>query len=63
MRPEVHCRVCGYAWPGPPWGADGQSPDYDICPCWDRSTLHDGLTTEKRLAHVPPGFAQVEDRS
>lgn len=85
MGSANNCRVCGYRWPTPPWGDDGESPDFDICPCceveagyedaspegarryraewlangapWaDESTPHDGLTTEERLTHVPPGF-------
>ena len=27
------CRVCGYELSEPPWGEDGQSPSWDICPC------------------------------
>ena len=85
MGDLYNCRVCGYRWPTPPWGDDGESPDFDICPCcqveagyedaspegarryrdewlargapWnDESTPHDGLSTEDRLTHVPPGF-------
>jgi hypothetical protein len=27
------CRVCGYSSDTYPWGEDGVSPSYDICPC------------------------------
>lgn len=27
------CRVCGLRFDDPPWGLDGQSPSFDICPC------------------------------
>lgn len=27
------CRVCGYLAETPPWGEDGKSPTYEICPC------------------------------
>ncbi|GKX55261.1 hypothetical protein SOASR030_13730 [Leminorella grimontii] len=27
------CRVCGAAQLEPPWGDDGDSPNYDICDC------------------------------
>jgi len=30
---NFHCRVCGYLPEMPPWGGDGQSPTYEICPC------------------------------
>ncbi|MFW2513982.1 hypothetical protein ACNI3K_09410 [Demequina sp. SO4-13] len=29
----MHCRVCGLELPEPPWGFDGNTPDYDYCPC------------------------------
>lgn len=33
----LRCRVCGYVEPDnprwAPWGADGQDPSWDICPC------------------------------
>jgi len=27
------CRVCGYAPADPPWGVDGSTPSFEICPC------------------------------
>ncbi|GGQ95257.1 hypothetical protein GCM10008957_04510 [Deinococcus ruber] len=27
------CRVCGYIYPVPPYGDDGDSPTYNYCPC------------------------------
>ncbi|MBB3644210.1 putative amidophosphoribosyltransferase [Rhizobium sp. BK619] len=27
------CRVCGYELSAPPWGDDGNSPTWEICPC------------------------------
>ena len=27
------CRVCGWLYPEPPWGADGRSPLFEYCPC------------------------------
>lgn len=32
-KKDNHCRVCGYGLPIPPWGADGRSPTWEICPC------------------------------
>jgi hypothetical protein len=30
---HLHCRVCGYKYDEPPWGQDGKTPSFDICPC------------------------------
>lgn len=27
------CRVCGMPQDEPPWGEDGRTPSFDICPC------------------------------
>ncbi len=27
------CRVCGYRSDEAPWGDDGRSPSFDLCPC------------------------------
>lgn len=28
-----YCRVCGYELSASPWGEDGKSPTWEICPC------------------------------
>lgn len=28
-----NCRVCGFELPEPPWGEDGETPTWEICPC------------------------------
>lgn len=28
-----NCRICGLYFEAPPWGEDGHSPTFDICPC------------------------------
>jgi hypothetical protein len=35
FSPPLHqgCRVCGYRNKDYPWGEDGKSPSYQICPC------------------------------
>jgi hypothetical protein len=33
MRKINNCRVCGYEMPSPPWGEDGKTPSWEICPC------------------------------
>ncbi len=30
---KLACRVCGMLQLDPPWGDDGRTPNYDICPC------------------------------
>lgn len=30
---EVFCRVCGLPLDEDPWGEDGKTPNYTICPC------------------------------
>lgn len=30
---ELACRVCGLIQEEPPWGDDGKTPNYEICPC------------------------------
>jgi hypothetical protein len=30
---KYRCRVCGLLCPEPPWGEDGNSPDFSICVC------------------------------
>jgi hypothetical protein len=30
---DNNCRVCGYELLAPPWGHDGHSPTWEICPC------------------------------
>jgi hypothetical protein len=35
MRSDVQffCRVCGLPQEDAPWGEDGRTPTYEICPC------------------------------
>lgn len=30
---NLRCKVCGFKYDEPPWGADGKSPSFDICVC------------------------------
>ena len=29
----LRCRVCGLPQKEPPWGEDGNTPNFEICPC------------------------------
>ncbi len=33
MKEEHYCRICGLYIEDKPWGNDGQSLTYEICPC------------------------------
>lgn len=33
MSNNLACRVCGYLQDDPPWGENGNCPNYDICDC------------------------------
>jgi hypothetical protein len=33
QQQSLFCRICCLQQEEPPWGEDGQSPSYDICPC------------------------------
>lgn len=33
MNEKYNCRICGFELEEPPWGDDGRSPNYNICPC------------------------------
>ncbi|MGN6435868.1 MAG: hypothetical protein ACTHMM_05010 [Agriterribacter sp.] len=30
---KQNCKVCGFYNDAPPWGEDGDSPTFEICPC------------------------------
>lgn len=30
---NLRCRVCGLLQDDPPWGADGRTPNFEICVC------------------------------
>ncbi|MBU2895224.1 hypothetical protein [Vibrio hepatarius] len=32
-KAQLACRVCGLIQIEPPWGKDGNSPNYEICDC------------------------------
>lgn len=45
-RNDNHCRVCGYELLEPPWGNDGRSPTWDICPCCGTEFGYEDCTPE-----------------
>lgn len=54
---RFRCRVCGFRLDEPPWGDDGASPQYDICPCcgcesgyWDCTPEAARMNRQKWLA-------------
>ncbi len=45
------CRVCGRRHETPPWGHDGISPSYEICPCCGVEFGYDDATRPAVLRH------------
>ena len=41
-----HCRVCGLYNETPPWGEDGLTPTYEICPCCGVESGNEDFTPE-----------------
>lgn len=41
-----NCRVCGLYLDTPPWGEDGKSPTYEICPCCSVEFGNEDYTVE-----------------
>lgn len=48
---ENFCRVCGYELSFSPWGEDGMSPSYEICPCCGAEFGCDDYTPESTMAY------------
>lgn len=42
---RLRCRVCGLPQATPPWGADGRTPSFDICPCCGTEFGYEDTTT------------------
>lgn len=43
---KLECRICGYKNESYPWGEDGKSPSYQICPCCGSQFGVDDITPE-----------------
>lgn len=43
---QHNCRVCGLYIENAPWGYDGMSPTYEICPCCGVEFGNDDYTIE-----------------
>jgi len=39
-----NCRVCGFDLLSPPWGNDGRTPSWEICPCCGTEFGYDDCT-------------------
>lgn len=46
-----NCRVCGYYMEDAPWGDDGQSPTYEICPCCGVEFGNEDYTLESTIEY------------
>ena len=48
MRPLYHCPICGLPLDFAPWGDDGKTPTYEICPCCGVEWGNEDYTPESR---------------
>lgn len=66
MHNNNACRVCGYELPSPPWGKDGASPTWDICPCCGTEFGYEDCTPasarEKRAQWIAGGMKWFDRR-
>lgn len=46
-----NCRVCGLYIDDKPWGEDGESPTYEICPCCNVEFGYEDNTLESTLKY------------
>jgi len=44
MKKEHYCRICGLYIEDLPWGEDGNTPSYEICPCCGVEFGHEDYT-------------------
>jgi hypothetical protein len=61
LNSEPYCRVCGYEPVDPPWGGDGRSPGFEMCPSCGVEWGYQDATVKGalryRLAWVQSGAA------
>lgn len=48
---EHYCRVCGLYSIDKPWGEDGNSPNYEICPCCGVEFGNEDYTMESTIEY------------
>jgi len=48
---EHNCRVCGLYTADKPWGDDGKSPTYEICPCCGVEFGNEDYTVESTIIY------------
>jgi len=48
---HYYCRVCGCELANPPWGDDGVSPSFEICPCCGAEFGYEDVTPAAARAH------------
>lgn len=49
--PKCYCPICGLPLDFTPWGDDGKSPTYDICPCCGVEWSNEDYTTKSRIEY------------
>ncbi len=48
---NLFCRICGFEHSELPWGEDGQSPNYDFCPCCGVEAGHEDYTVSSSRSY------------
>ncbi|MEJ5153009.1 hypothetical protein [Comamonas sp. MYb396] len=63
---DLNCRVCGYLLNDPPWGEDGCSPTWSLCPCCGTEFGYEDATPasikRKRIDWISGGAKWFEPR-
>ena len=48
---KFYCRICGYRLGFEPWGDDGKTPTYEICPCCGVEFGNEDWKSHTNLTH------------
>lgn len=48
---NYYCLICGLPLDYAPWGADGKTPTYDICPCCGVEWGNEDYTSESQVKY------------
>lgn len=66
-KKDSYCRVCGFESPFLPWGADGKSPSWEICPCCGTEFGYEDCSVQsarkKRAEWVKNGMKWFKERA
>lgn len=51
MKAPYYCSICGLPLDFAPWGDDGKTPTYDICPCCGVEWGNEDYTLDSRTEY------------